>query len=344
MKDYLRIVAAGSSLTTEQAAHAMQIVMNGSAAPEELGGFLMGVTARGATVDELVGFAGVMREFAVSVECDDPRAVDLCGTGGDGVGTFNVSTTAVFVVAGSGVTVAKHGNRSVSSSCGSADVLDALGVQTNLRRKGAEHCLRETGIAFIFAPHFHPAMKHVMPVRRALGVRTFFNMLGPLCNPAGVNRQLVGAFSHRAARDIAAVLARLGSEHVIAVHSDDGLDEVSVSDESTLFEFRRGASHDPVVEERRFAPEYLGLDRHPLSAINGSTAEENATILRRVLSGERGAHRDIVVANAAHAIYTAGVAESLEVAKEMACASIDSGKATRALEDLRSTSREAPTD
>jgi anthranilate phosphoribosyltransferase len=325
MKDYLRIVAAGSSLTTEQAGHAMQIIMNGSAAPEQLAGFLIGVTARGGTVDELVGFARVMRDFAVSVECDDERAVDLCGTGG-------------------GVTVAKHGNRSVSSSCGSADVLDALGVQTNLRRKGVEHCLRKSGIAFVFAPHFHPAMKHVMPVRRALGVRTFFNMLGPLCNPAGVNRQLVGAFSNRAARDIAAVLARLGSEHVIAVHSDDGLDEVSVSDESTLYEFRRGASHEPVVEEHRFAPEHLGLDRHPLSAISGSTAEENAAILRRVLSGERGAHRDIVVANAAHAIYTAGVAENLEAAYELACASIDSGRATRALEDLRNTSTEAPTD
>jgi anthranilate phosphoribosyltransferase len=343
MNEYLSIVASGEYLTVAQARDAMRTIMEGTAPPEQVAGFLIGVTARGGRVDELVGFAEVMREYAVPVECEDAHAVDMCGTGGDRSGTFNVSTTAAFVVAGADVTVAKHGNRSVSSSCGSADVLEALGIKTDLRSRGIEHCLREAGMAFIFAPLFHPAMKHVMPVRRSLGVRTFFNMLGPLCNPAGVRRQLVGSFSDRAASDMATILARLGADHVITVHSADGLDEISVSDESTLFEYRTDMSSRGVLR-RPFAPEHLGLRRHRLKDIHGATADQNAEILRGVLAGEDGAPRDIVLANATFAILVSGKVDSELEALEAARESIDSGCALAALERLRDASQTAPAD
>ncbi|HMB90605.1 MAG TPA: anthranilate phosphoribosyltransferase, partial [Rhodothermales bacterium] len=209
MKRFLHILADGETLTQPQAEEAMHLMMQGAAAPEEVAGLLMGLRSRGETLPELVGFTKVMREYAVPVECDDPDAIDLCGTGGDSSGTFNISTAAAFVCAGAGVTVAKHGNRSVSSKCGSADVLDALGVNIELKKEGVERCLDQAGIAFIFAPFFHPAMRFVMPVRKALAVRTFFNILGPLCNPAGVRRQLVGAFTVPIAERMAGILAEL---------------------------------------------------------------------------------------------------------------------------------------
>lgn len=343
MKDYLSTIASGSNLTRVDARDAMRSIMEGTASPEEVAGFLVGVTARGGSIDELTGFTEVMREFAVRVDCEDDQAIDMCGTGGDRSGTFNISTTAAFVAAGAGVTVAKHGNRSVSSNCGSADVLEALGVNVDLKRRGVEHCLQEVGVAFLFAPYFHPAMKHVMPIRKALGVRTFFNILGPMCNPAGVRRQLVGAFSKRAASDMATILANLGAEHIVTVHSSDGLDEVSVSSDSTLFEYRSERSDQGVVN-RSFGPEQLGLPRHPIRSMAGSTAERNAEILHHVLSGTDGAPRDVVLLNAAHAILVSGkttsISESLDVARE----SIDSGAALRALSRLRTASLSAPSD
>ena len=216
----------------------MHLLMRGEADPTEAAGLLMGLRARGETLDELVGFTRVMRQYAVHVDLDDPDAIDLCGTGGDSTGTVNISTGAALVCAGAGVTVAKHGNRSVSSKCGSADVLEALGVKVELGKAGVEHCLREVGIAFLFAPYFHPAMRFVMPVRRGLGVRTFFNILGPLCNPAGVRRQLVGAFSPTTAQTMASILAHLDARHIVAVHAADGMDEISLSAETDVFEYR----------------------------------------------------------------------------------------------------------
>ncbi len=319
----------------------MRLIMKGSVGAEQLAGFLLGVTARGPTVDELVGFATVMREFAVPVRVEDDKAIDLCGTGGDGKGTFNVSTAAALVCAGAGVTVAKHGNRSVSSSCGSADVLEALGVKADLGKQGVESCLDSVGIGFIFAPRFHPAMKHVMPVRRALGVRTFFNILGPLCNPGGVRRQLVGAFSSRAARTMAEILVRLDADHVVAVHSRDGLDEVSVAAPTTIFEYV--AANGGTIAEHEFRPDSVGIKMPEQPDIGGGSAKQNAAILESILSGDTGPARDITLVNAAHGIYVGGQATDIRSAMSLAAESVDSGAASDVLDRLRKASHEAPT-
>jgi anthranilate phosphoribosyltransferase len=236
---HLHTIANGDPLDRSEAEAVMTQIMDGSARDEHIAALLMGLRTRGETLDELVGFTKTMREFAVSVDPGDSHAIDLCGTGGDGASTFNISTTASLIAAGAGVTVAKHGNRSVSSKSGSADVLETLGVQIDLEKKGVERCLHDAGIAFLFAPFFHPAMRHVMPVRKSLGVRTFFNILGPLCNPAGVTRQIVGAFDTQTAQTMARILAQLDADHIVTLHSDDGMDEVSVSAATTLFEGRQ---------------------------------------------------------------------------------------------------------
>ncbi len=324
----------------------MHLLMRGAALPEHAAALLMGLRARGETTDELIGFTRVMRAYAVPVACDDPHAIDLCGTGGDDAGTFNISTTAALVCAGAGVTVAKHGNRSISSTCGSADVLEALGVKIDLKQQGVEHCLREVDIAFLFAPYFHPAMRHVMPVRRKLGVRTFFNVLGPLCNPAGVRRQLVGAFSTAVARQMADILAATGAAHVCAVHARDGLDELSLSAPTALFEIRgdglttgRSNSEAPgrVVE-----PERHGLAPAPAEALRGGSVEANARILRAVLRGEKGPARDVVLLNAAYALHVSGRFDALHACFAAARESIDSGAAQRKLEALAAASHDAP--
>lgn len=323
----------------------MHRMMRGEAEPEEVAGLLMGLGARGETIPELVGFTKVMRAYAVPVALEDEHAIDLCGTGGDSTGTFNISTAAAFVCAGAGVTVAKHGNRSVSSKCGSADVLEALGVQIELQKDGVEYCLRETGMAFLFAPYFHPAMRHVMPIRRKLGVRTFFNILGPLCNPAGVRRQLLGAFSPEVAQRMTSILIQLDAAHVVAVHSHDGMDELSISDATAVFEY--DARKEPM--ERLDKPQVLevqpedhGLGRVPLEELRGGTAEENADLLRRIFAGEPGPHRDVVVLNAAYALHTSGRFPDLKACFEAAAESIDSGGARDKLEALVATSQEAP--
>ena len=332
MQPYLTALAEGRTLTQEEAEAAMHLMMRGEASPEQIAGLLMGLRARGETLDELVGFTRVMRQYAVPVRVDDPHAIDLCGTGGDRSGTFNISTAAAFVCAGAGVTVVKHGNRSVSSQAGSADVLEALGVAIDLGAEGVERCLEEVSIAFAFAPRFHPAMRHVMPVRRALGVRTFFNILGPLCNPAGVRRQLVGAFRPDVAATMAAILARLGAEHVVTVHTEDGLDELSLSAPTATYEYRRG---DEAPRAGRVEPEALGLPRVPLEQLRGGDAEANARLLRRVLEGEAGPHRDVVLLNATYALYVSGrFGDDLEACLEAARESIDSGAALARLEQL----------
>jgi anthranilate phosphoribosyltransferase len=340
VKPYLKTIASGGTLSTEDAEAAMHVLMRGEARPEEAAGLLMGLRGRGETVDELVGFARVMREYAVPVRRDDPRTVDLCGTGGDLSGTFNISTAAAFVCAGAGVPVAKHGNRSVSSKCGSADVLEALGVEIALGPDAVAKCLDAAKVAFIFAPRYHPAMRFVMPVRRALGVRTFFNILGPLSNPAGVERQLVGAFSQEVAATMAQILSRLGAAHVITAHAEDGLDELSISAPTTLFE---SSDEERLVQTKTVTPEQHGLGRAPLEALRGGSAEDNARTIRDLLAGERAealrAHRDVTLLNAAYALHTSGAFGGLENCFDEARESLASGSALRALDTLVETSQ-----
>lgn len=338
MNPFLHTLADGRDLSREAAREAMREMMEGAAAPEHVAGLLMGLRARGEALDELVGFTEVMREFAVSVDAGDPDAIDLCGTGGDDAGTFNISTAAALVAAGAGATVAKHGNRSVSSNCGSADVLEALGVKIDLRKDGVEHCLREVGIAFLFAPYFHPAMRHVMPVRKKLGVRTFFNVLGPLCNPAGVRRQLVGAFSAAAAQQMARILAETGAKHVCAVHSRDGLDELSLAAPTALFEYNTANRDDdtPAMQGGRVVQaEALGFRPAPLSALEGGDVQTNARILKAILDGsEDGPPRDVVLLNAAYALHVSGRFDDLDDCVEAARESVGSGAALEKLERL----------
>lgn len=341
MQKYLNILAVGGTLESEEAERAMRLLMEGASEPECTAAFLMGLRTRGETLDELVAFTKVMRACAIPVKTGDPDAIDLCGTGGDGADTFNISTAAAIVCAGAGVTVAKHGNRSVSSQCGSADVLETLGVKTALGKEGVEYCFEKAGIAFLFAPFFHPAMKHVMPVRKKLGVRTFFNILGPLCNPAGVRRQLTGAFNEQTARTMAAILERLGARHVLAVHAQDGLDEVSLAEETVAFEAQGGATAAGLAK-RMLRPEDLGLARCDRQALTGGDRHENARIVQEALAGEPGPRRDVVVLNASHALWTSGKFDSLAACRSAAEESIDSGKAQDTLKRLAHASHNAP--
>lgn len=343
MEEFLKTIANGNPLSRSDAEAAMHEMMSGDASSEHMAALLMGVRAREEKLDELVGFTKVMREFAIDVDLDDPHAIDLCGTGGDGADTFNVSTTASLVAAGAGVTVAKHGNRSVSSKSGSADVLEELGVEIELGKEGVEHCLNEAGIAFLFAPFFHPAMKHVMPVRTSLGVRTFFNILGPLCNPAGISRQLVGAFNTDTAQMMVRILAQLDADHVITLHSQDGMDEISVSAPTTLFEY--DASEDnPVPRSREIGPEKHDIQRAGASALTGGSAQENAQILHGILAGEdHSPRRDIAVLNAAYALHTSDKFDDIDACVAAAKESIDSGAALETLETLATVSQNAPT-
>ncbi len=327
-KDILEKLAAGEDLSEDEASHALQAIIEGEVEPEQVSAFLFGMRAKGETIAELTAFVKVMREAAVKPDVDTEGAVDLCGTGGDNSGTFNISTSAMFVVAGAGVPVLKHGNRSVSSKSGSADVLEALGAVATLHKGEVEKAFRETGMAFMFAPYFHPAMKHVMPARRALGVRSFFNILGPLLNPAGVRRQMIGAFSKEVARQIVHILANLETEFAYTVNAHDGLDEVSLSAQSEIFELKESLVMESVV----FDPRSLDLEWVDLEELQGGGADYNAGIIRSVLdNSSTRAQRDIVLLNAAFGIHAAGKAEHLSEALELARESLKSGEALKAL-------------
>ena len=338
MKALLTQLAEHQPLRREDTSRAMRIILSGEAFPEQIAAFLMGLRARGETPDELAGMTEVMRSFSVGVEAPE-GTIDIVGTGGDRSGSFNISTTAAFVVAGAGVPVAKHGNRAVSSKSGSSDVLAALGVKTELGKAGAEYCLQHAGMTFLFAPFFHPAMRHVAPVRAAMGVRTAFNILGPMCNPAGVKRQLVGAFSWHVAELMIYILRQLGSESVICVHAEDGMDEVSISGTTRVFRFdvAGGDIHEELVH-----PEQFGLVRADHDAIRGGDAVQNAGIIRSVLGGATGAPRDIVLLNSAFGLLCAGRVNSVEEGLRVAADSIDSGHALEKLETLARISHEAP--
>lgn len=322
----LDVILAGGTLDVSHAEALMGAVMRGEVDDARFGAIFTMLHARGETVDELVGFATSMRAHVVAVDAPG-TAIDTCGTGGDGAGTFNVSTCAAFVAVGAGATVAKHGNRAVSSSCGSADVLESLGGRLDECARSATAILRATGFAFLFAPSFHPSMRHAMPARRALGVRTAFNFLGPITNPAGVTRQVVGVSDAGAAVRIAGVLARLGAEHALVVHGEDGLDELTLATGSIIHEVRDGD-----VRTTRVTPEELGLERAPVTAIAGGDAARNAELVRGVLAGTAGAARDVVVLNAAAALVVAGIAEDLRDGVDRARRSIDDGAAAAALD------------
>ncbi len=322
------IVNQGRDLTEDEASGAMREIMSGQATPAQIGAFLIALRMKGETVEEIVGMARVMRKHALRVEIDGPL-VDTCGTGGDAQGTFNVSTAAAFVAAGAGARVAKHGNRAMSSACGSADVLEALGAKIDLPPEGVARCIREAGFGFMFAQAFHPAMKHVAGPRREIGVRTVFNILGPLTNPAGAQAQLLGVARPELAPKMAAALQRLGSRRALVVHGHEGLDELSLSGPSTIHEVQGGESRQYTV-----SPEEVGLTSAPLEAIRGGSAEENAAALRAILDGQQGPLREIVLLNAAAALMAAEVAADLRDGVRLAQEAIDSGAARQRLEQF----------
>ncbi len=327
LKPWLGELAAGRTLSEAEAEAAFEVMMDGGATPAQMGAFLMALRVRGETVEEIVGAARSLRNRARTIDAPD-GAVDTCGTGGDGAGTFNISTAAAFVTAACGVPVAKHGNRNLSSKSGSADVLAALGVDIEAPFEQVERAIGEIGIGFLMAPRHHAAMRAVAPVRVELGVRTLFNLLGPLCNPAGVRRQVLGVFAAHWVRPLAEVLRRLGSVSCWVVHGD-GLDELTTSGTSEV-----AALGDGRISGFTVTPEEAGLQRARLSDLAGGTPEENALVLRRLLAGERGPLRDVVLLNAAAALIVGGRAATLRDGVRLGAESIDSGAASRLVDRL----------
>jgi len=329
----LQRLATGDRLSQDASARAFAALMAGDVSVMRMSAFLTALAVREATVDEITGAAKAMRHAMRKIEA--PRdAIDLCGTGGDGHATLNVSTAASFVVAACGVPVAKHGNRNMSSRTGAADVLEALGVRVELEPVDAERCLREAGLCFLFAQTYHPAMKHVAPVRRELGFRTIFNLLGPLSNPAGVRRQLLGVYAKEWLLPVAHVLANLGTEKAWVVHGSDGLDEMTTTGVTHVAVLDRGK-----VSSMTVAPQDVGLEHAMLSALKGGIPEDNADAIRRLLGGKKGAFRDIVLLNAGAGLVLADKAGDLKEGIAMAAKAIDSGAAANRLARLEATSQ-----
>jgi anthranilate phosphoribosyltransferase len=327
-------VATGAALTREEAAGAFEQMMSGEATPSQMGGLLMAMRVRGETVDEITGAVSAMRAKMLRVSAP-PEAIDVVGTGGDASGSFNISTCAALIVAGAGVPVAKHGNRALSSRSGAADVLSALGVKIDLTPEKIARCIREAGIGFMFAPAHHPAMKHVGPTRVELGTRTIFNLLGPLSNPAGVKRQMVGVFSKQWIEPLAHVLKNLGSERAFVVHGSDGLDEITTAGPTAVAALENGS-----VRTFEINPEDAGLARAKPEALRGGDAETNAAALKGVLEGKKGPLRDVTVLNAAAALVVAGAAADLQSGVALAQKSIESGEAEGRLDRLIVVSNE----
>ena len=329
-RDALQSLIDRKDFTHEQMLAVMRQVMSGELTPVQIASLLVGLRMKGETVDEISAAAEVMRELSSKVSVKDgAHLIDTCGTGGDGIQTFNVSTVSAFVAAAAGARVAKHGGRSVSSTCGSADVLEALGMNVNLTPAQVAKCVDEIGIGFMFAPNHHSAMRHAAPVRRELGVRTLFNLLGPLTNPAGAKRQVMGVFHRDLTGLLARVLQRLGSEHVLVVHGADGMDEISFAGDTYVAELKDGQ-----VKEYVLNPQQFGLPLHDVQSIRVQNAEQSSQIALAVLGGETGPARDIVLLNAGAAIYVAGLVANLTAG--IACASrvIDSGDAKNKLQQL----------
>ena len=316
-------------LSSEEMTAVMQTIMSGQATASQIGGFLIGLRMKGETVEEIAAAATVMRELALPVQVQVENLVDTCGTGGDGSSTFNISTASAFVVAGAGAAVAKHGNRSASSSSGSADVLEAAGVNLDLAPEQVAQCIREAGVGFMFAPKHHGAMKHAIGPRKEMAVRTIFNVLGPLTNPAGAPNQVVGVFSQDLIEPLARVLARLGARHVLVVHAADGLDEISIGADTHIAEFRDGSVHT-----HRISPEQFGMESAELSHLTVSSPEQSLDVIRGVFDNRDGPARDIVALNAGAAIYASGLVGDLNSGVEAAIASLSSGAARGRLAKL----------
>ena len=341
----IRRVVEGNHLNRSEAESVMETLMSGQATDAQIASFLTALRMKGETVEELIGFARVIRSRVSAVRpsahvgaalsgTEREMLVDTCGTGGDATGTFNISTATAFVVAGAGVRVAKHGNRSVSSLCGSADVVEALGIRIDLSPEAVGRCIDEAGIGFLYAPLLHTAMRYVMLARREIQIRTVFNLLGPLCNPAQAAAQVVGVYGEKLTEMMAQVLCALGSQRAFVVHGSDGLDEITITGESKVSEVREGK-----VLTYYVAPEDFGLRRAPIEEIHGGDARRNAEIIREILSGSGGPKRDVVVLNAAAGLVAGGKARTLMEAVEIARASIDSGQAHASLERLISLSQ-----
>ncbi len=330
----IRTVCERRDLSQEQMRAVMRVIMTGEATPAQIGGFLIGLRMKGETVDEITAAAEVMRELAAHVGVSGPHVVDTCGTGGDGVSTFNISTASAFVVAAAGGKVAKHGNRSVSSHSGSADVLEAAGVNLELSPEQVAQCIDEVGVGFMFAPKHHSAMKHAIGPRREMGVRTIFNLLGPLTNPAGAPHQVVGVFSDDWVEPLAQVLEKLGSHHVLVVHAEDGMDEISIGSPTRVAELKDGK-----VSTYRIGPEDFGLQKAKVASLAVESAKQSLAIIESVLNNQAGPARDIVALNSGAAIYAADLTDSLAAGVRRALECIASGAAREKLQALVGLSR-----
>ncbi len=315
---------------------AMEEIMSGKAETAQIVSFLTALSKKGETAEEITAAASIMRSHSTRIHVDKEPLLDTCGTGGDRKGIFNVSTASAFVASGCGITVAKHGNRSVSSCCGSADILEASGIDINMTKDTIKRCLNEVGIAFLFAPNLHPAMKYAMPARKQIGTRTIFNILGPLTNPAGATHQLVGVYERRWVAILAAVLQNLGTIHALVVHSEDGLDEITTTAKTFACETYKGNLNNYEIN-----PEDFGFSKVELKDLKGGSVSDNVGIMLDILKGKPGAHRDVVVLNAAACVYVCDKAKSIKEGISLASESIDSGMALKKLELLKEYSNEA---
>lgn len=336
MQDILNKLVSGSDLTKEEAMQAQELILTGQATPAQIACFLTALRMKGETLDEITGLAAVLREKANTISPKVDNYIDFVGTGGDRTNTFNISTTSAFVVAAAGLPVAKHGNRSISSKSGAGDVLEALGVNISADPQVVEKCVETVGIGFMFAPHFNPAMKYVGPVRKELGIRTVFNILGPLSNPSRAKKMMIGVYSPQLTEVIAGVLMNLGVESGFVVSGDDDMDELTLTGETTVSEIKDGE-----IKTYKVTPEQFGLKRCDISELRGGDGEANAAITKAILSGkEQGAKRDIVLLNAGAALYIGGKADSVEAGIQLAAETIDSGKAVETLDAMVKATKE----
>ncbi len=328
IKEAIQTLVSVRSLTMDEASNVMEEIMEGKATPAQFGAFVTALRCKGETVEEIAGLARTMRAKALRVTINE-QVVDTCGTGGDGLGTFNISTVAAFVTAACGLKVAKHGNRAMSSQCGSADVLEALGVKIDLNPEQVQKCLVKVGIGFMLAPVFHPAMKYAAAPRKEVGIRTVFNILGPLTNPAGAKAQVLGVPEKGLTEKMAAVLKMLGCQHALVVHGEDGLDEITVTGKTFISEMKKG-----VVRNYEVTPEEMGLSRARPDSLKGGIAKDNADLLRAILSGKKGAQRDIVLMNAAAALTAGDKVATIGQGIALANNAIDNGTALHKIEEL----------
>jgi anthranilate phosphoribosyltransferase len=333
VREALVKLVAGQNLTRAEAGAAMRSLVDGEATPSQIAGFAIALRMKGETAEEIAGLAEVMRQAATQVDAG-PDVMDVVGTGGDGAGTFNISTLSALIVASAGGKVAKHGNRSITSQCGAADFLEGIGIAIDLPPRGVVACIAETGFGFMFAPNYHPAMRHAIVPRREIGVRTVFNILGPITNPAGARRQLTGVAVPNLGQTLARVLDLMGAQHAMVVHGQDGLDEISVCAPTQIHEAQAGEVRSYVIE-----PEQFGLQRWATDAVRGGTVETNVRLARSVLDGDRGPARDVTLLNAGASLYVAGLAESLADGIARAGDELDSGRARAKVEQVATASQ-----